>query len=78
MQLESADAKQNAISKSLFQDSFRHIFWGNEKNVSYSLEKVTFNILVSLILMYGEWGEIITGYRFLIVQVNENPGQGLE
>jgi hypothetical protein len=31
VQLESADSKQNAISKSLFQDSFRHIFWAMRK-----------------------------------------------
>ena len=27
VQLESADSKQNTISKSLFQDSFPHFFW---------------------------------------------------
>ena len=27
LQLESADSKQNPISKNLFQDSFWHIFW---------------------------------------------------
>ena len=31
VQLESADSKQNAISKSLFQDSFLHIFWAMKK-----------------------------------------------
>ena len=31
VQLESADSKQNAISKSLFQDSFWHIFWAMRK-----------------------------------------------
>ena len=31
VQLESADSKQNAISKSLFHDSFRHIFWAMRK-----------------------------------------------
>ena len=34
-----ADSKQNAISKSLFQDSFWHIFLGNEENASYFLKK---------------------------------------
>ena len=31
VQLESADSKQNTISKSLFQDSFLHIFWAMRK-----------------------------------------------
>ena len=31
VQLESADSKHNTISKSLFQDSFRHIFWAMRK-----------------------------------------------
>ena len=31
VQLESADSKQNAISKYLFQDSFRYIFWAMRK-----------------------------------------------
>ena len=31
VQLESANSKQNAISKSHFQDSFRHIFWAMRK-----------------------------------------------
>ena len=37
--VESADSKQNAISKSLFQDSFRHIMYlDNETNASYFLK----------------------------------------
>ena len=31
VELESADSIQNTISKSLFQDSFRHIFWAMRK-----------------------------------------------
>ena len=31
VQLESGDSKQNTILKSLFQDSFRHIFWAMRK-----------------------------------------------
>ena len=33
------DSKQNAISKSLFQDSFRHIFWAMRKMHHTSLKK---------------------------------------
>ena len=31
VQLESAESKHNTILKSLFQDSFRHIFWAMRK-----------------------------------------------
>ena len=43
VQLESADSKQNAISKSLFQDSFRHIFWAMRKMHHTFWKKATFN-----------------------------------
>ena len=44
VQLESADAEQNAISKSLFQDSFRHIFGAMRKMHHTFWEKATFII----------------------------------
>ena len=43
VQLESADSKQNAISKSLFQDSFRHIFWAMRKMHHTFWKKATFS-----------------------------------
>ena len=42
-QLDSADSKQNAISKFLFQDSFWHIFWAMRKMHLTFLKKATFN-----------------------------------
>ena len=41
VQLESTYSKKNAISKSLFQDSFWRIFFGNEKYIILSEEKRT-------------------------------------
>ena len=38
VQLESADSKQNAISKYLFQDSFQHIF-GAMRKMHHFLKK---------------------------------------
>ena len=43
VQLESADSKQNAISKSLFQDSFQHIFWAMRKMHHTFWKKATFS-----------------------------------
>ena len=40
--VESADSKQNAISKSLFQDSFRHISWATRKMHHTFWKKATF------------------------------------
>jgi len=42
VQLESADSKQNTISKSLFQDSFWHIFWAMRKMHHTFWKKGTF------------------------------------
>ena len=44
VQLESADSKQNAISKYLFQDSFQHIFWAMSKMHHTFWKKATFKI----------------------------------
>ena len=44
VQLESADSKQNAISKSLIQDSFPHIFWAMSKMHHTFWKKATFKI----------------------------------
>ena len=44
VQLESADSKQNTISKSLFQDSFRHIFWAMRKMHHTFWKKATFSV----------------------------------
>ena len=43
VQLASADSKQKAISKSFFQDSFRHIFWAMRKMHNTFWKKATFN-----------------------------------
>jgi hypothetical protein len=43
VQLESADSKQNAISKYLFQDSFRHIFWAMRKMLHTFCKKAIFS-----------------------------------
>ena len=48
VQLESADSKHNTISKSLFQDSFRHIFWAMRKMHHTFWKKATFNRSLSL------------------------------
>ena len=45
--LESADSKQNAISKNIFQDSFRHIFWAMRKMHHTFWKKATFMVLLS-------------------------------
>ncbi len=50
VQLESADSKQNAISKSLFQDSFRHIFWAMRKMHHTFWKKATFSKFVEWII----------------------------
>ena len=56
VQLESADSKQNTISKYLFQDSFRHIFWVMRKMHHTFWKKATFSsshiITIFLIFMY--------------------------
>ena len=44
VQLESADSKHNTISKSLFQDSFRHIFWAMRKMHHTFWKKATFSV----------------------------------
>ena len=45
VQLESADSKQNTFSKSLFQDSFWHIFWAIWKMHHTFWKKATFSNL---------------------------------
>ena len=47
VQLESADSKQNTISKSLFQDSFWHIFWAMRKIHHTFWKKATFTCIKS-------------------------------
>ena len=42
VQLKSADSKQNPISKYIFQDSFRHIFWAMKKMHHTFWKKATF------------------------------------
>ena len=53
VQLESAESKQNANSKSLFQDSFRLIFWAMRKMHHTFWEKATFKkfAIVSIALI---------------------------
>ena len=66
VQLESADSKENEISKYLFQDSFWHIFWSMRK-MHHSfwkkrpLASLVFNALsfrVSL-KIYNNWEEFL-------------------
>ena len=49
VQLESADSKHNTITKSLFQDSFQHIFWAMRKMHHTFWKKATFTSFWGLV-----------------------------
>ena len=54
VELESANSIQNAISKSLFQDSFRHIFWAMRKMHHTLWKKQPLPILCNLNVKFSE------------------------
>ena len=69
VQLESADSKENEISKYLFQDSFWHIFWAMRK-MHHSfwkkrpLASLVFNALSFRVPLktYNNWEEFLIWY----------------
>ena len=69
MQLESADSKQNAITKSLIQDSFRHIFLAIAKCIILSEKKRLLEALTIFLLVYvtQEQSEMVKRFHLQFV-----------
>jgi hypothetical protein len=75
VQLESADSKQNAISKSLFQDSFWHIFWAMRKRHHTFWKKATFKkfLLQNNSVQNSIYVDLINGKKYKQIWAFGNP-----
>ena len=73
--LESVDSKQNAISKSLFQDSLLHMFWAMRKMRHTFWKKLTFSgrhILIPWCIWKGFWGHEVMCLELRACTIDDN------